>query len=171
MNVDGATLEAFAKAQRALAHRRSSSRLFTVVLLAVFFIALMTGLAAGASVYSAAAGAQMETNAARMETGLLASIIRANDAADSVGEEAGPEGKALVLTERLQSGTYELRIYKYQGAVVQEYSIAGTPITPSRAEELVESDAFDFSIDGSLVTVTTDQGSIDVAMRSVQGGA
>ncbi len=171
MNVDSATLEAFAKAQRALDRRRSSSRLFTVLLLAVFFVALMTGLAAGASVYSVAAAAQMETNAARMETGLLASIIRANDAADAVGEAEGPEGRALVLTERLQSGTYELRIYEYQGAVVQEYSVAGTPITPSRAETLVDSGTFDFSIDGSLLTVTTDQGSVDVAMRSALGGA
>ena len=150
---------------------RGSSHLFMVVLLAVFFMALMAGLIVGVSMYRYAAQTQMETDSIRVGTGLLTSYVKANDRENVVGVGEGPEGKSLVLTERLDSGTYELRIYKHQGKIVQEYSVAGSAYTPARAQVLVDSDTFDFSVDGKLLTITTDQGVIGVALRSSQGGA
>ena len=92
------------------------------------------------------------------------------DAADAVEEGIGPEGRALVLGEHLESGTYETRIYQYQGNIVQEYAIAGHDYAPDRAQVLAASAIFDFTYAGNLLTVTTDQGSFDVALRSAQGG-
>ena len=83
----------------------------------------------------------------------------------------GPEGLALVLTEHLGNGDYETRLYAYQGAIVEEYTRAGTAFTPEKAREIVRSSTFDFTYTDGLLTVHTDQGSTSVALRSVRGGA
>ena len=75
--------------------RGVAARVFTVLLLAVFFVVLMTGLAAGVSMYQAVANNQIDTNRARMQAGLLASNVRANDVAGSIGSSSGPEGIAF----------------------------------------------------------------------------
>jgi hypothetical protein len=137
----------------------------------VFFIVLMGGLVMGVAMYRHAAQAQLETDDVRVGTGLIASYVKANDRRDVLSVGEGPEGKALVLTERLDSGDYELRIYKHEGKIVQEYSVAGTAYTPARAQVLMESDTFGFFVDGDLVTIETDQGPVAIALRSAQGGA
>ena len=106
----------------------------------------------------------------RLESGLLANSVHVADAANAVEVGAGPEGDALVLVERLDNGTYETRIYQYQGNIVQEYAIAGRDYSPDRAQVLAPSTTFEFSYEDNLLTVKTDQGSFDVALRSRQGG-
>lgn len=173
MNISYAVVQAFEKSKDRTSER-ASRRLFTIVLLVVFFIALMGGLAAGVMVYRSVAATQADTSVQRMQTGLISSIVRANDDASSLGTGTGPEGPSLVMTENLPSGTYEMRIYLYQGQVVEEYSVAGMPYTPERAQALVPSETFGFTAKGKLLTVTTDQGPVDIALRSVQvktGGA
>lgn len=148
-----------------------NARSFTVVLLAVFFIVLMIGLAAGVAMYQATANNQIDINNARMQAGLLASNVHANDDASALGVGEGPEGRSLVLTKYAGDDSYELRIYLYKGHIVQEYSLTGSEYTPSRAQALLESDSFSFQLHGSLLTLTTDQGSTNVALRSYQGGS
>ena len=147
-----------------------STRVFTIALLAVFFIVLMTGLAAGVAMYQAVANNQIDTNMARMQAGLLASNVRANDSANAIRVSEGPEGRALILSETIDSDTYEMRIYLYEGKIVQEYSLAGSQFTPARAQPLIESTTFDFEMHGNLLVLKTDQGATNVALRSYQGG-
>ena len=152
--------------------RKLNARVFTVVLLAVFFVVLMTGLAAGVAMYQAVANNQIDTNAARMQAGLLASNVHVNDTANAIGTGNGPEGRALVLTGHAADGdAYEMRIYLYQGNIVQEYSIAGSAYTPERAQPLIASSTFDFELHGNLLILFTDQGATNIALRSYQGGA
>ena len=152
--------------------RRASITVFTAILLAVFFVVLMTGLAAGVAMYQSVATNQMEMNAARMQSGLLGSSIHANDEGNALGTGNGPEGRSLVLTKRdADGGRYEMRLYLYQGNIVQEYSVAGAAYTPNRAQPLFASTTFDFQLRGSLLTIFTDQGATNVALRSGQGGA
>lgn len=145
-------------------------RAFTIALLAVFFVVLMTGLAAGVSMYQAVANNQIDTNRARMQAGLLASNVHANDSANAIGTGQGPEGRALVLTEGSGADAYEMRIYLYQGQIVQEYSVAGAEYTPERAQPLMDSTSFDFEQHGNLLVIRTDQGATNVALRSSQEG-
>ena len=147
-----------------------STRIFTVALLAVFFVVLMTGLAAGVAMYQAVANNQIDTNRARMQAGLLASNIHANDSANAIGTGEGPEGRALVLSDTVDGDTYEMRIYLYQGQIVQEYSVSGSNYTPGRAQPLIESSTFDFEQYGNLLIIRTDQGATNIALRSNQGG-
>lgn len=157
---------------KASGSRAANARTFTIVLLAVFFIILMSGLAVGVAMYQAVANNQLETNAARMQAGLLASNVHANDAAGALGTGNGPEGRALVLTERgSDGGSYEMRMYLYEGNIVQEFSTAGSAYNPERAQPLLASTTFDFELHGDLLVIYTDQGATNVALRSYQGGA
>ena len=120
--------------------------------------------------YQSVANNQLDTNAARMQSGLLASNVHANDTMNSIGVSQGPEGRSLVLSETIDSETYEMRIYLYQGQIVQEYSVAGAEYTPARAQPLIESSTFEFEQHGNLLVIRTDQGATNIALRSYQGG-
>ena len=169
MDINYAVVSAFERSKHTT-QREASSRTFTIALMAVFFVALMAGLAAGVSIYRSVATVHASANDMRMESGLLANSVHVADAADAVEVGQGPEGDALVLVERLDSGNYETRIYQYQGNIVQEYAIEGRDYAPDRAQVLAHSATFGFTYADSLLTVTTDQGSFDVALRSRQGG-
>ena len=132
---------------------KARGRAFITLLFAVIALFLLLALLVGTSAYRAA------------------NSIRATDGTDAVGVADGPEGLALVLTEHLGNGDYETRLYAYQGAIVEEYTRAGTAFTPEKAREIVRSSTFDFTYTDGLLTVHTDQGSTSVALRSVRGGA
>lgn len=152
--------------------RIRSIRVFTVILFTVFFVVLMTGMAAGVAMYQAVANNQLDTNAARMQSGLLASNIHANDELNSLGTGNGPEGRALVLSKTDADGDrYEMRLYLYKGSIVQEYSVAGAAYTPDRAQPLLSSKSFDFELHDNLLIIHTDQGATNIALRSYQGGS
>ena len=169
MNVNYALVSAFERSKEP-ERRRSSSRLFAVLLMGVFFIALMGMLAAGASIYRSVSDTKAYTDDVHVQSGFLSNAVHVNDTICSVDTGKGPEGPALVLVESLQTGTYETRIYLYEGTVYQEYAIAGKAYNPKSATPLFDSDTFEFAFDGELVTMKTDYGVLDVALRSKQGG-
>lgn len=149
---------------------REHRKLFGLALLCVFFIALLMALTAGVTVYRHVTDAQ-DANVSRREgIELIANIVRAGDAKGAVAVGDGPEGRSLVIVENLDSGTYETRLYLYKGAIVQEYSLAGTGYTPPKASRVTESSRFDFTYDNGLLAITTDQGTCEVALRYLQGG-
>ena len=150
--------------------RAPSVHTFTIVLMVVFFLVMMISLVAGAQMYRNVSTMQARESTLHMQSGLLAGIVRMNDSADAVAKAAGPEGDALVLVERLESGTYETRVYRYQGNIVQEYGIAGHEINPENAIDVMESGRFEFSYQDGLLSVVTDAGTSHVALRSVQEG-
>lgn len=143
--------------------------LLSVALIAVFFVALLSGLAAGARMYRAAATAQLEANDLHLQSGLVTNIIRSNDVAGALTTGDGPEGPALVLSRTLASGTYETRLYRYQGQLMQEFTAAGQPYDPANATALLATDTFEFAVKGQLVSLTTDGGCFDVCLRSDLG--
>ncbi|MBQ6391828.1 MAG: DUF4860 domain-containing protein [Eggerthellaceae bacterium] len=170
MNINHAVVSAFERS-KSEEKKHSTSRVFTLLLLAVFFLVLMGTLAVGAHIYSAVSKTQSYTDDVHIQTGLLAGAVHASDAAQAVERGEGPEGPALVLVERFEIGTYETRIYKHEGMLYLEYAIAGRPYNPKTATPLFKSNTFDFSFDGKLVTITTDLGASEVALRSEQGGS
>lgn len=149
---------------------RASTHLLSVVLLAVFFLALLAGLVAGARTFHAASVAHATANELHVQAGLITNAIRGNDASGTVATGEGPEGTSLVLVRSVGERTYETRIYLWQGNVVQETSVAGNPYSPQGATPLMASSTFDVRIEDGLVTFSTDGGEFCVALRS-EGGA
>lgn len=150
--------------------KASGLRMFPLMLLVVFFAALLLALIAGVQVYRSISAIQVNNSTRREGLELITNLVRANDETSSIATGQGPEGRALVVVENLDSGTYETRIYLYDGKIVQEYSQAGTQYTPAKASEVCESSSFDFSYSHGLLSVTTDQGAAEVALRNIKGG-
>lgn len=145
-------------------------KLFPILLLSVFFATLLMALVAGVFVYRHISDVQAGNVARREGLELIANIVRANDATDAVAAGEGPEGRSLVIVEKLDSGTYETRLYLYEGKIVQEYSLQGSAYTPSRASTVTESETFSFTYSNGVLSITTDQGTREVALRYLQGG-
>lgn len=150
---------------------RDSSHLFTAMLFFVFVLMMLVAVIAGTKVYSDLRELQTSANESRLGVSLIANMVHANDAASSVATGKGPEGKSLVLRQELESGTYETRIYLYDGYVVEEYTLEGSAYTPERATQIVKSDTFSFSYADGVLSIECDEGTARVSLRSLLGGA
>lgn len=143
-----------------------SRQVFAVLLLALFVVALLGTLAAGTTAYQRLVARDDRTSERRSSLGVIVNAVRATDAEGSVERGIGPEGDALVLVERLESGTYETRIYLADGWIVEEYAPAGTAYDPAGATRIAESSSFGFEVRGSLLEMSCDAGTAQVALRS-----
>ncbi|CAK7040639.1 MAG: hypothetical protein PEGG_01710 [Paraeggerthella hongkongensis] len=170
-NIAQALVQATHPGQAASRPSQSRDRVFITILFAVLSLFLLISLLVGTNAYKSINAVRTASDETRLGLSLIGNSIRANDATDAVGVAEGPEGSALVLTERLESGVYETRLYAYQGSIVEEYARADAAFTPEKAREIVKSKRFDFAYENGLLTVYTDQGSTSVALRSVRGGS
>lgn len=145
-------------------------RLFPAILLLVFFAALLMALISGVQVYRSITETQARNSDRREGLDLVLNIVRANDSKGAIAEGEGPEGNSLVVVESLETGTYETRIYLYEGNIVEEYSLASSPYTPEKASVVCPSSEFEFSYSHGLLAIKTSQGTGEVALRYAQGG-
>lgn len=146
-----------------------SAHLFTSILFLVFVCALLLALAAGVGVYRHIHATGAATERARLAGALVANVVRSKDAEAAVSLGTAPGGvQSLVLTERLDSGTFETRLYLADGALVEEYVPAGTAYDPAHAEPLVEARSFSVELneDADMLRVTCDDTATLVALRS-----
>lgn len=112
----------------------------------------------GTGLYRALVEVRDQADDTRLATGLIANSVRAADSVDAVGAGKGPEGRSLVLTERLDSGTFETRIYAYQGSIVEEYALADAGVHAGEGHPRRRLGRFAFSYENGLLTVETDDG-------------
>ena len=145
-------------------------RLFTLILFGFIIITLLLAVLAGTRLYQSLNDMRTQTDNDRSSLALLINTVRANDRIDSVAVGQGPEGRSLVFVQRLDSGTYETRIYEYDGDIVQEYALASNAYTPARADVVAPSDVFDFGYENGLLTIYTQDGAATVDLRSVRVG-
>ncbi len=143
-----------------------SSHIFTSVLFAVFVTVLLIAIIVGTNVYRVLYMEGQRTSAQRLDTALLANIVKSNDAEGAFAQTEGPQGPVLLMLEFADAGDFETRIYQYDGNIVQEYARGGSELNPERASVIGRSDVFDFHLDGDLLTISTDEGEVNVALRS-----
>lgn len=146
------------------------NRAFAAVLFGLFVIMLLLSFLVGINVYQALDTLAASESTQRLEQSFLANTVHSNDTSGAVRVGEGPEGKALVLSETVDgTNAYETRIYAHDGSIVQEYALAGSPYAPEKAIVLFDSQQFDFTFEKGLLTIVTDTGSVDVALRSAEG--
>lgn len=144
------------------------SRPWFIVLFAAFVVIDLAAITLGINAYSDVATQQAAAEQQQLALGPIVSTIRANDADGAIARGEGPEGSSLVFIQTLDSGSYETRIYLYQGSIVEEYALAGAAYTPEKATVLSSSKSFDFDYDDGLLTLSTDAGEAHVALRSAK---
>ena len=165
--VEAGVLSAQARAGR----QPDYNRVFMGLLFSLFVVALLISIVVGVHVYNVLAADRAKAEDDRLALSLLVNDVRAADAVDSVAVGRGPEGRSLVLVERLESGTYETRIYQYQQRIVQEKTQAGAHNIRSTPPTVVPSPRCEFEFSRGLITIRTDQGISSVALRSgLEGG-
>lgn len=147
------------------------SKAFALALFVLFIVFLLVAIAVGTRIYGGLAQNQSQLGDQRLATTLIANDLRANDAWGSVRVAEGPEGPALELSQTYETGGYVTRIYQSEGKILQEYALADSPYDPLNAVELVASERFDVDVDEDLVTVSTDEGTVKMCLRSAQGNA
>lgn len=148
---------------------QNRSMLYFGLLMLVLVAILLVALILGVTVFQQVASTQLATNEARLGQQLIANNVRAKDGTNTVRVGTGPEGTSLVLVENLPTGNYETRIYLYEGTILEEYTVAGAPYDPNKAVSIVDSSKLDLSYNKGLLTIVTDQGVTNVALRSQQG--
>ena len=153
-----------------ISQKNNHEKGFFLLLFAVFVVVDLLALLVGAHSYGSLTEMQSKNDQVIMTSGPIVSSVRASDAKGGIAAGNGPEGRSLVLIEQDNIGTYETRIYLFQGHIVQEYALGGAPYTPERATVLSESDTFSFSFADGLLSIQTDAGVSQVALRNMQGG-
>lgn len=147
-------------------NKKRSGEIFTMILFAFIVGILLIALLMGTRVYSAVNSSRITSDDTRLGLSLIANSVRINDHVNGISISRGPEGKALVLSEQLETGSYETRIYAYQGKIVEEYSLADKEYLPENAREIVASELFELEYSDGLLNLSTDYGSVNVAFRS-----
>ena len=142
------------------------ANVFAMLLFGVLAIALFLALAGGTTAYERIAEDDQAARDMRMGTSLIANTVRAVDAADAVTVGEGPDGRALVLVEHLDSGTFETRLYLHDGWIVEEYAVAGSPYDPAGAVQVAASETFSFEVQPNAVRIDCDEGRTVVALRA-----
>lgn len=148
------------------ASRGDSKGVAPIILFALFVILLLIALVAGLRSYASEVSSYNDSKATRLSVGFLANTVRGFDTTGFVSRGEGPEGDSLVLMQHTSAGDFEVRFYTYEGNLLQEYVSAGSEYNPPYATKLFPTDEFTFDVDGSLLTINTQAGSVDIALRS-----
>ena len=169
---DEQVLEALASSARMRTPQRGGSMgVFLMILFAVFVAIELLAVGMATISYRSLHEMQEKSERSSLELGPVVSALRAGDQRSAIARGTGPEGESLVIVDALDHGTYENRIYLYQGKLVEEYSVQGTPYTPSKATSLGATSSFAFAYDEGLLTIKTDDCVAKVALRNALGGA
>ena len=156
----------FAHPRKTGATHSSGCSVTPFLLFALFMVVLLLTLAAGVKMYASMIALDEDVRESRYGAGVLANSIRAADSYDAISATPGPEGEALVLTERTEAGEVQTRIYLSAGHLMQEYAVAGAHLNPGGAVEIMPTETFSFAFEDGLLTLTTDAGDVSVAIRS-----
>lgn len=150
--------------------RNIALRLMTLGLFVLFVAALSMALVSGMKMYSSIAEANKDVTQHRAVNGAIVNTVHAMDSWDAVTVGETDDGiRALVIRQNTTAGVFENRIYLWDGDVILEFAPAQDAYDPDRGVKLVSSETFDFTIDGSLVSVTTDEGTTNIALVSGEG--
>lgn len=144
----------------------ASINVFAMLLFAVLVLALFLALVSGTTAYRSIVDDDRAARDIRMGTSLVANIVRAADSSGFAAVGEGPEGRALVLKEHLDSGTFETRLYLHDGWIVEEYAVEGAAYDPDNAVRMTPSETFSFEIQPTKVRICCDEGETVVALRA-----
>lgn len=147
-------------------HNEAAKGIAPIIIFALFVILLLLALVAGLRSYASEVASSDDSKATRLSVGFLANTVRSFDSTGFVCTGEGPEGEALVLAEHTPAGVFETRIYAYQGNLLQEYALSEAAYSPESATVLFPTDEFSFNVSDDLLTIETQAGTANVALRS-----
>lgn len=141
---------------------------FTLGIAGLFLAGFFLLITFGAATYRQAVEGQAQNNRMRVLLNYISTCLRANDHADALTVEPqgrdGVEGPVLDISDR-DSG-YALRIYQWQGRLVEDYAPADSPLQPQQAQVLGETRVFQVVEEHGVPYIVTDEGRAPLRLRS-----
>lgn len=143
--------------------KKSPLGLYTIGIAALFLAGFLMLVTLGAKTYCDTVDRQTVNNSDRALR-YAATCIRANDSGNAVRIE---QNNGTVLSVLDADTGYALRIYLYQGNLVEEYSEPDAALNPEQAQVIGETQTFEVQqMQEGLYAVSTDAGRILVHTRS-----
>lgn len=143
--------------------------LYTIGIAMLFLAGFFLLVVFGAQSYRNTVAVQNDNMESRAMLSYLSTTIKGYDSSNAVELQDTPYGQMLVIADG-DSG-YGLKIYCYEGNLVEEYTSLAAELSPERAQTIGRTDLFTVEIDDDLVRVETDAGRVMVRLRSEGGGA
>lgn len=141
---------------------------YTIGIAALFLAGFFLLVAFGAQSYRDTVSGQHGNMDSRALLSYLSTTVKGYDAAGAVRIEEGAAGPTLVLLDG-ESG-YALRVYRHEGALVEDYAAADAPLQPSEAQVIGQTARFEITAERpDLLRVSTDAGDVLLFLRC--GGA
>ena len=148
--------------------KRSPAGLYTIGIAALFLAGFFLLVVFGAQSYRKTVGVQNGNMESRAVLAGMATAVRGFDIRDAVSVTEYPEfGQVLNLADG-DSG-YALRLYMADGALLEEYTRTDAPLTPESAQKLGDTREFTVVLDGDLLRLRTDAGTVLTHLRSEAG--
>ena len=139
--------------------------LYTIGIAALFLAGFLLLVVFGARSYQSTVTGQNENMKSRSLLSYLATTVHGYDTGDAVTVEDSEHGPLLVIADG--NTGYALRIYRYEGALVEDYAVQTAPLAPERAQVIGSTDIFEIEqLSDSLFRIATDEGSVLLHIRS-----
>ena len=126
---------------------------FVFVLLGLFAILATLLVLLGAQMYRNVTQRADQGNSNRVLGSYVRSMIRAEDAGESVSIEDHDGIATLTMHEMIGEDPYVTWIYAYDGVLCEQFTRAERPFKPEAGTKLVAVNSFEPEIEGSMVTV------------------
>ena len=144
--------------------------LFTVAIAALFLAGFLLLVVLGARSYRNTVALQDGNMHTRALLSYLATCVRANDTAGSLETRESENGPVLVVADG--SSGYALRLYRWEGNLVEDYARKDAELLPEDAQVIGPTETFEISeLENGLLSVTTDAGRVLLHTRCGEGGA
>lgn len=139
-------------------------RVATTLLFGLFLALLMAALLFGVNSYREITAQGNATQTARASLGMLVNTVKGHDLISSVSLADG--NQRLVLEEVIGNNTFETAIFLRDGMICQQSALAGAEVSDASVIEVAPSGQLSFNYDDGLLTITTDEGTASVYLRS-----
>ena len=142
---------------------QSLQGLYTIAIAMVFLAGFLLLVIFGAVSYQSTSGSQQDNNHVRALLSYLVTSSKTNDAG-SLSVMQDELGDVLVISDG-DTG-YGLRIYCYEGNLVEDYNALDKPLYPKEANVIAANETFSVSYKNErLIEVTTDEGTVLLNVR------
>lgn len=127
---------------------------FVFVLLGLFAVMSTLMVLLGAQMYRNTVDYAEQNNEDRVLSAYVRSMVRADDAAESVSveEHEGVSG-TLALRERIGEDEYVTWLYCYEGMLYEQFTSREDEFDPAGGTAICEAQSFEPRLEGSLLTV------------------
>ena len=156
-------------------NRGKTENLLALLLLALFALSILLVLLLGTEIYRGLTERSAAGYEERTAAQYLATRLRQGDVVGSVRLEEFGGADALVLSQELEGGTYETRVYCSGGYLRELFSRAGTPCAPEDGDAILPMEAMKITLNDGLLQaeLVLSQNRIrqvTLALRSERGG-